>query len=337
MADKMRVAKWDNVKFVLIACVVIGHMISAYVGAADGIKSLYFFIYSFHMPAFVIVSGMMMKNTIKNKRYEKVFPYLSMGIVISIIMFAAKWYALGKRSINVFDISNVSWYAFAIFAFALITMYLQRFSPVYVFIFSIAVALFVGYDDRIGTYLTLSRIFVFYPFFFAGFCIDNEKLLEFSKKPVCKGVSAVIIIAAAAISFLKIDSVYRFVSLLKGKSSYDSLGNLREYGALLRLAFFAIAFLISFAVIIIIPNVRSVFTTVGSRTLSIYTLHFGIIYVLRDGLDMTGLFKRISPDYYMYLSIVLAVVILFVTALKPVNFAVSKLINPKIVKSGEKK
>ena len=192
-------------------------------------------------------------------------------------------------------------------------------------------------DDRIGTYLTLSRLFVFYPFFLAGYYMDKDKLLEFTKKPVCKGISAVIILAVAAVSYFRLDFVYRFLPLFKGKSSYESLDELKDYGALLRLAVYVIAFLISFAVITIIPNVKSVFTTVGSRTLSIYTLHFALIYIFRDGLNMTELFRRISPDHYMYLSIILALAILFITALKPVNIAVSKLINPKIINTGDKK
>ena len=46
-----RIAKWDNLKFLLILCVVIGHFFSRYVAKYDGdnsyAKSLIFFIYSF--------------------------------------------------------------------------------------------------------------------------------------------------------------------------------------------------------------------------------------------------------------------------------------------------
>lgn len=333
---KERVAKWDNVKFVLIGFVVIGHMIAAYVTKSVGIKSLYLFIYTFHMPAFIIISGMMMKNTIKNKRYEKLFTYLTMGVFIKLSQFAVKWFVLSKHKLNFFDVDDVSWYAFAIFVFALVTMYLQRFSPIYIMLLSLAMALAIGYDSHVGTYLTLSRIFVFYPFFFAGFCIDRDKLLEFGKKPVNKALAGVVIFIVAIVIILKHDAVYQFLPLLKGKSSYNSLDEFRSLGVFLRLAAYTVMFLMSFAVIIIIPNVKSFITTLGSRTLSVYALHFALIYILRDGVNMTALFKRISPEHYMYLSIVLAIAILFVTALKPVHIAVSKLINPTLLKTEEK-
>ncbi|WP_327582307.1 acyltransferase family protein [Nonomuraea sp. NBC_00507] len=51
----------DNVKFVLAALVVIGHALRPTVDA-DSARSLYIFIYTFHMPLFVVISGYLSRN-----------------------------------------------------------------------------------------------------------------------------------------------------------------------------------------------------------------------------------------------------------------------------------
>ena len=52
-----RIAKWDNAKFVLIILVVICHFYENYLGSSKLVNSLFFSVYTFHMPAFFAVSG----------------------------------------------------------------------------------------------------------------------------------------------------------------------------------------------------------------------------------------------------------------------------------------
>ena len=50
MMDKKRIALWDNLKFILIVSVVIGHFIN--IRDSVTYHSIFIFIYSFHMPLF---------------------------------------------------------------------------------------------------------------------------------------------------------------------------------------------------------------------------------------------------------------------------------------------
>ncbi|MBR5262525.1 MAG: acyltransferase family protein, partial [Clostridia bacterium] len=67
----LRLEKWDILKFVLIFFVVFGHFSEQYAG----MTGLFFFIYSFHMPLFIFVSGLFSKRTINENRYDKIFTY----------------------------------------------------------------------------------------------------------------------------------------------------------------------------------------------------------------------------------------------------------------------
>lgn len=334
---KKRVAKWDNLKLLLIAFVAVGHMLSAYTEGSELISGVYLFIYTFHMPAFVFVSGLLMKNTIINKRYEKALSYLIMCLIIKVLLFAAKWIAQLRFTMSVFDFNDVSWYAFAIFVFALVTMFLQRFNKVHIFILLIALALFVGYDTSIGTYLSLSRIFVFFPFFFAGFCLDTEKVLKVTSKIPCKIISAVIIVVMIVICTVYVLDIFPYIGILKGKASYEDYGYLMPWGALIRLGFYAFAFIMIFAVTSIVSNKKTPFTHFGACTLSIYILHNPIIYLVRDASTLNETLLGMTETQRLWVSILVAMIIVFVTGLKPVNTFMNFLINPKLLKKKEDK
>ena len=57
-----RIFLFDNVKFLLIVLVVTGHFLLRYVDNYCHYRSLFLFIYSFHMPLFIFISGLFHKN-----------------------------------------------------------------------------------------------------------------------------------------------------------------------------------------------------------------------------------------------------------------------------------
>lgn len=57
-----RIYKWDNLKCFLIVMVVIGHFVNQYAPISNTMKSLSLFIYSFHMPLFIFLSGLLQKK-----------------------------------------------------------------------------------------------------------------------------------------------------------------------------------------------------------------------------------------------------------------------------------
>ena len=66
--EKKRIYKYDNVKALLIFLVVVGHMTTDYVKDAQCVRWLTLWIYTFHMPAFVFVSGLVHKRNITEEQ-----------------------------------------------------------------------------------------------------------------------------------------------------------------------------------------------------------------------------------------------------------------------------
>lgn len=56
---KERNLKLDNAKGILITLVVIGHMLLPIQGTTRGVTNFFYMIYTFHMPAFVFISGLL--------------------------------------------------------------------------------------------------------------------------------------------------------------------------------------------------------------------------------------------------------------------------------------
>ena len=67
MSEKIRVPKWDNLKFFLILCVVVGHVIDLYVAESRAYRSLFALIYSFNMPAFLFIAGLFQSERLIQK------------------------------------------------------------------------------------------------------------------------------------------------------------------------------------------------------------------------------------------------------------------------------
>ena len=58
----------DNLKVILIFLVVFGHLIERYIDTNSTLLGVYMFIYIFHMPLFVFVSGFLSKNIYKSRK-----------------------------------------------------------------------------------------------------------------------------------------------------------------------------------------------------------------------------------------------------------------------------
>ena len=62
-----RNVKLDHAKLFFMFCVVTGHVIANYEAGCLPVSSLLFFIYLFHVPGFVFISGLFAKNQRKEQ------------------------------------------------------------------------------------------------------------------------------------------------------------------------------------------------------------------------------------------------------------------------------
>lgn len=324
MAVKERIQKWDILKFFLIFLVVFGHMLDVFPNPADWMKSVFLFIYTFHMPVFIFISGMFSKRNVNEKRYSKIFVYLILYFITKAVLFLSNVIAFKTPAFSMFFEGGVPWYMMTVFACSLITIALRKFSPSYVLIFSIILSCLSGYDDSIVDMLSIPRIVVFFPFFYAGYCIESGDIIKFSEKKPVKIISAFILIAFAVYLFKYQNSCYWLRPLITGRNHYQILTKYNDFGALLRLAYYAVVTVIGMAVICLTPKKLGKGTVArwGSRSLQVYILHYALIYIYLGLIDKY--LPNVSPTIKI---IVLSVLFTAICSLKIWEPTFKKLMN----------
>lgn len=331
MASQARIAKWDNVKFVLILSVVLGHFLARYTSDSVNAKRLVFFIYLYHMPAFVFISGLFAKKTINEKRYDKMFGFLLLFLITKYALFFIKVLRGAELSFSYLEMNDVSWYAFAIFVFCLETVFFRRFDKKWMMVIVLLNALAAGYATDIDTYLSLSRLLTFYPFFLLGYYLEPAKIVEFTGKIQVKIGSAVLLLAAAVLCYVKIDTLYGYLEILKGKHGYAVLKECGNYGFWIRGGWYLAALLLTMALIAVTPEIHSVFTTIGSRTMQIYALHYIPMMVFFGNFKGKELIRNLTEAHQVPVVILLAFVTTCLLAIKPITVVINWLVSPKSI------
>ena len=327
-----RIAKWDHTKLFLIICVVMGHMLSRYLKTSGTAKAVYYFVYLFHMPAFVMVSGLFSKRVIQQKKYDKIFGYLVLYFFIIFVNFVAVYAFKGKISLKLFSDSSPAWYAFAMFAFFLMTVFLQQFSKKFVFMFAVVMGCMAGYDSSIGNFLAISRIITFYPFFLMGYYLDSNEILQFVQKKYIQIIAVAVLVCTAVFVYRNVDQIYWTMNLLKGKYTYDTLDEYVQYGAVLRLFFYVVSTVLSFSVIAVMPSRRYFFSYMGERTLSVYALHMFFVYLFFDGMKGGAFLRSIWPEHYLVLIVLVSFMMVVLLSWKPLNHLVTRICFPQKIK-----
>ncbi|SIS40914.1 acyltransferase family protein [Salimicrobium flavidum] len=290
-----RDAFFDNAKLFLIVLVVFGHAMQPMTEDSAFMYSLYTFIYTFHMPAFILLAGFFAKGS-KDKNYimqmvkKLLLPYLLFQAV-----YSGYYYALGDSGwFNGFFHPHWSlWFLVSLFCWHILLIGFKRIPPVLGILISLELGLIIGYFSEIGHTYSLSRTFVFFPFFLAGYWLTKEQVKKWQKPSVRLASLGIMGIVATCIAlFPEFSSGW-----LLGSKSYATLG-IPEAGGWLRLGVYILAAVMTVAVLSWVPSRHFSFTKLGQRTLYVYLLHGFFIQFFRKidlftythWLDIVGVF-----------------------------------------------
>lgn len=314
--NSVRLQKWDILKFFLIFLVVLGHIADFNTRNNEYMRTLYLAIYTFHMPLFIFVSGLFAKKTVNEKRKDKIFGYLVMYFVLKFINFLYFWISAGKTSFRVFTETGLPWFMLALFAHSLITVAVKDFSPKYVMVISVLIACLAGYDKNINSFLALSRIIVFFPFYYAGYLFDTKKIETHCRKALPKILSVIIITAFVLTAVFFGERYYWLRPLVTGANPFASLNTCEEYGFLIRLGYYAVAAALCYAVIVLTPSKTpfGIAAKIGRRTLPVYAFHYIILYILYYNIGIQPMLEKLSPVHWEWFSLPLALAVTLFSA-----------------------
>lgn len=300
-----REAYFDNARFILIVFVVFGHVIQPIFEESAMLLSLYTTIYLFHMAGFILISGYFAKGFRRPgylfKIAKKTLPtFIVFQIVYTIVQVTAKS-SMGKET--TVDLQFLLsprftlWFLLSLFSWNLLLFLFARFRW-WTILIAFAVGITIGFIN-INTFLSITRTFVFFPFFLLGFYLQPgffQRLRRTSWR----------ILGACLLGVFFI--VFYFYTpenhsdWLLGAYSYTYMGVGNLAGSLIRLIQYILMVLAIFSTLSLIPNKQFHFTKLGTRTLYIYLLHGIVIQAIRN---------FVPENVYMGLSNHLILIVLF--------------------------
>lgn len=298
----MRVAVWDNARFVLILLVVVAHAVSTVRTHTSLGYGLYTFIYLFHMPAMIALSGLFSKADATPKTVRSTAGLLITWVTWEVIWAFIHLFASGRGLPESWLVAPAwtLWFLLTLVTMRILLPYIVRLR--HPLIFSVVLALLAGLSPVIGTQFSASRTLCFLPFFVAGWLVTNRGWLkgqwftqpDRSTRTIAALLLGVIAVTVAVLAPLRKE--WRIDTWLVWRDDYAWLFShapimgweptewwaIAVGGAGVRLGFLAIAAAMTLALLILVPRGHSIITGWGTRTLYVYLLHGPIIALLRS-------------------------------------------------------
>ena len=264
----------DNLKGVLIALVVIGHTVGQFVDTAPGGQTVYAWIYLFHMPAFVLLCGVLTTSPdLDGRRVGSMVRTLLVPYVIFQIAYTA-FFRAGGQSVpwgvdSLLTPLYQLWFLVALFAWRLLAPFFARFRGSVVL--AVLVSLAAGMSQIMGPGLTLNRVAALIPFFVIGLIV-GRRALSLPSNSLARCVAAVVLVmsfpAAAAFN----DRFGR--GWLFWRATYRALSTTAYEGMTIRILMIGWALVVSAAVFTLVPRGKTtVLTAAGEHSMYPYLLH----------------------------------------------------------------
>jgi fucose 4-O-acetylase-like acetyltransferase len=316
-SPRSRVPLWDNARFVAVVLVVIGHATLKLIAGSDPAYSVYLFIYLFHIPVFVAVSGYFARSTppgvpqIKRLFTDIVVPY----VIFETIWSGIHWAISGKLKLDYTTAWWTLWFLLALCIWRVVLPYLVilRF-PMTI---SILLAVGAGYLSSVDDTLSLGRAVALLPFFVLGWKIKQWKLAEWwlGRRTVVvwrwRAAALALFATLATVSAVGIDTwrellVRRF---LLYDETYSSFGYGEWWAGAIRIGVIGIGMLCCFGFLALMPRRQTWLSGLGTRTMYIYLLHSLLLYPLRQSGILDGRQSPLMLIGVIALSIAIAVLL----------------------------
>lgn len=332
-----RLYKWDNIKFFLILCVVLGHFSSVVLEKSAAIDTVFLYTLSFHMPLFIFISGLFTKSyQDKPLNGNKIFGLLTICLLYKLLLLLVNIYYENETiSVSVFSDISAPWYLFVLVIFMGITYLVRNIRPAYVLGFAIVLSLISGYDAEIGRHMSLSRIIVFFPYFYAGYILEPEKVAKALDKLWLKIIAIIGLIAVAVYAYLSSSAILYYRGLGTGLASYRAIevlvNNGETVGMTQRLITYVVAVIMSIFIISLIPNIRIPFISdMGTRTLQVYVLHRPILLIMQYEGTLPWIRNHVSNSHWDFYWLLTGVVLTLLLSFKFIEIPFKKLMDNKM-------
>ncbi|MET9252492.1 acyltransferase family protein [Streptomyces sp. NPDC003717] len=282
-----RDAFFDNAKYLAIVLVGVGHAWGQILDGNRTVETLYRFVYTFHMPAFIIISGYFSRSfDLSPKRVKRLITGVVVPYVVFEFAYSMHWRLLGGdpgHDISLLDPTYLLWFLCALFVWRLTTPIWRTLRwPLPV---ALVIAALASMTPTIADDLNMQRVLQFLPCFVLGLCLRPEHFALVRRRAV-RIASVPVAALAVAVAWWSVprmtnDWFYRNVPA-------QSTGSPWWTGPVLTLALFGCSVVLSACFYAWVPGRRMWFTALGAGTIYGYLLHG---FLVKEGI-YSGFFDR---------------------------------------------
>ncbi len=326
---KTRDSWYDNAKAFLIVCVVIGHLANGiFSTSTDWVVALQKFIYVYHMPVFMIITGRFAKSRIDRNDWPAVINKVIVPYIVLQTAMAVFYSALGK-SVSGFSYFNPLfglWYLLNAGVYSLITPHLKKIKWLLPVSFVVAIVVGCSMGRPFGAFY---RLFTFYPFFLFGYYTKNFDFSFCKKIPfrifsyACFIVMGLYVLKHqrdVSFELMCINKLWSFISEDMGWSAAETAINI-----VLR---YAVGIFSFFMVMGMMPTKKQFFSYIGTNSSYVYVLHLFLIVALREIDENNDILRILTDKWRLLIYCFSGVPIAFILASKPVRKLTRFLVEP---------
>ncbi|GKQ36173.1 membrane protein [Streptomyces sp. A012304] len=252
--------------------VAVGHAWEPLRSGSRTVTALYTFVYAFHMPAFIVVSGYFSRAFAAEPRHIR---RLITGVAVPFVVFEVAYTLYTRwtddapdRPISLLDPLYLTWFLAALFIWRLT-------APVWKLVrwpvpVALGVAMLATLSPAIGKDLALQRVLQFLPYFVLGLCLTPEHF-RLVRRRAARVLAVPVLAAALAVAYWavpRMDYAWFFHD-----DSAEQLGAPAWSGPVMTLATFGCSVALVACFLAWVPGRRTWFTVLGTGTLYGYLLH----------------------------------------------------------------
>ncbi|MFD7442127.1 acyltransferase family protein [Streptomyces sp. NPDC059909] len=277
---------FDNAKYLAIVLVAVAHAWEPVMDGSRATRALYMLVYTFHMPAFIVISGYFSRSFEARPGQLK---RLVSGVIVPYVVFEVA-YTLHKRwadgdpghPFSLTDPFYLTWFLLALFVWRLSTPLWRAIRwPLPV---ALVIAALGSLTPNIGGDLDLQRILQFLPFFVLGLSLKPVHFQLVRRREV--RLLALPVVAGAAVFTYWIAPHLRMGWFYRSAGAED-LEAPWWAGPVMTFGLFACALLLTAAFLAWVPRRRTWFTVLGAGTICGYLLH-GFLVKTFDYMDLAA-------------------------------------------------
>lgn len=295
---------FDNIKALLIFLVVVGHITNLGYYHNDKLKTIYVFIYFFHMPAFIFISGYFSKNVDKCRETAVrnfLIPYILMVLFyyVQIKMFPLPTQT--NYMLRIFSPPTGCWYLFTMFIWKLFLKDLSKVRFCIPLLY--AFGLLAGYSEEFGSKMNLGRLSVYTVFFMLGYFMNEKHVYYIRRVPKVVSVALIYVLYRISKYYVMVENIP--IKLVMNKKDYRD--NVLMDDLKFRFVYYIVATVSILVLINLFTKRKTILSKIGRNTYTVYFFHLVVVRIIDLNFKDFVPFKENTKLYFAFILVVAAI------------------------------